>query len=196
MENIGKFVLSSDVSYIFRRSLFYSVTGYDFCKKKYLVFDGYTYHALTNTDIKFYSYEEAINYIKTTIDKNIMLSSLLQKTYDSFRAEKDNSKNELKHLSSAYSESIKQKKFLETYAKQFKGYEYELKKTEKAIRRLNKRFYHYFGENAEEIQKMITTYGNIHQILELIKKISSENDKLNKLEKEMQLFNKKVKIEC
>ena len=161
IKNIGKFIEMKSVRY--STFPFQLVMGYDFIRNNYIVgeidFIPSLYSAassiLSKEKIVFYSLEEVLKLIDDRIEiENKKLSKLNEiVNFNKISSMQENYRNECESIFNAYRESYKQVEILkglikstadEKNSKINKIYKHELSKTQKALRRLDKRYHFFF----------------------------------------------------
>ena len=204
INNIKKFYKPSSCKY--RSDIFEIIVGYDFINQTYISSPlGDTsglYNRIissANTNTRFYTFKEAVAYIDSLIKKEADKLDIINSLKFSLtnKESTENYRNEYLHLFSAFKETNEQIKYLDIYLndaleskseREIKLYRREIAKTHKAIKRLKKRYFYYFGEKAEEIQTLVLKQSylcNIETSLYYIKK------DIEKLEKQKELLIKK-----
>ena len=202
IKNIGKFIEMKSVRY--STFPFQLVMGYDFIRNNYIVgeidFIPSLYSAassiLSKEKIVFYSLEEVLKLIDDRIEiENKKLSKLNEiVNFDKISSMQENYRNECESIFNAYRESYKQVEILkglikstadEKNSKINKIYKHELSKTQKALRRLDKRYHFFFGDKADNVKTIVienTSFRNPYvmrrEILKTIEKYIKQKVKL------------------
>ena len=220
INNIGKLVMkyyhkNREINPFNPPPTFEFIVGYDYLNNAYLTID-FTWwtgnYSKIHNESPFYTVEEALHLLderKTLIEKT--KEDLIEKAffYDKVRenlkqTNKTNYQNEMLHLSNAYYESLRQKHDLEMYisgsSEEYqKMYARELASTEKAIRRLEKRFNFFFGDQAEYVKECIRAAGPHNTMKRSIKILQDNVEKIEKqkqtLVKRAEKFAKKETVE-
>ena len=192
MDKIGKFVLRDTINGIkvnsddvTRKVEFMMVVGYDNLRRKFLatsVTDSFYVYSAVPDYAQFFDLAEALQYI----DKNIAASQERREWWSNNWADKvccdiskANYQNELARLPRAYYESIKQLDYLRRYVKNATYrdmYLREIKGTEKALRRLEKRFKFFFGENMEHMKQCIEAVGPTESETKLVRLLTNNEE--------------------
>lgn len=187
MDKIGKFVLRDTVNGvkvnpddITRKVEFMMVVGYDNLRRKFLatsVTDSFYVYSAVPDYAQFFDLDEALQYI----EKSIAVSRERREWWsNNWKGKvcrdisKANYQNELARLPRAYYESIKQLDYLKRYVNNTSYqdmYLREIKGTEKALRRLEKRFQFFFGESKEYVKQCIAAVGPTESETKLIRKL-------------------------
>ena len=205
INNIGKLVMkyyhkNREANPFNSPPVFEFIVGYDYLNNTYLTIDFTCWisnYSKVHNESPFYSLEEALELLderKTLIEKTV--EDLVKKAffYDQVReslkqTNKINYQNEMLHLSNAYYEALRQKNDLKQYLSGCsedyeKLYSRELRSTEKALRRLEKRFIFFFGDQAEHVKECIRAAGP-HDTMKRSIKILQDNIKKIDKQKEM-----------
>ena len=187
IDKIGKFVLRDavdgikvDSGNVTRKVEFMLVVGYDNLRCKFLatsITDSFNFYSAVPDYAQFFNLEEALHYI----DKSIATSRARREWWSNNWKDKVycdiskvNYQNELARLPRAYYESVKQLEYLRCYvnnAAYHDMYLREIKGTEKALRRLEKRFQFFFGENKEHMKQCIEAVGPTESETKLIRQL-------------------------
>lgn len=195
---IGKLYLENSKNGI---PAFRIISGYDYLSSKYIskyipfIFDSYS---LVEIDEKLYLYslEDAID----LFDKNIKnYTEKLNKIKDIF-----NSLNiinfsynrylEFSYLFNRYIEISNQSKIMgellsnakkQSESKEIKLYSYEFNKTQKALRKINRRLNHFFGNDVDLIKKLIWENPYCKTLTEMMNKFEN---RINRIESEKSRF--------
>jgi hypothetical protein len=162
-----------------REDKFQIVVGYDFINNCYIVSplndNSGLYNKVKSSEVIFYTLQEALDEMDTLIkkenDKIETLKSLVNAVTMKEKIEKQ--PNEWSHLFNIFREVNAQLKFLNIHLKNaekihnkkyIKMYTHEIAKTNKAIRRLHKRYFYYFGNRFQEIEKLVLENDFINNI--------------------------------
>ena len=155
------------------------IVGYDLVLGAYVVknlnsnFDSYSAYRLNNDqEIKTYSISEITQIIEKSIqeennNKAIIALSFTEKLG---RELYNNEKNEVEKLFRSYIEIIKQIEIYSQYANytnikdDAEFYKHHLTKSQKALRRIDKRFFYYFGKRGSSLQKLLIRYSCLRNI--------------------------------
>ena len=192
MDKIGKFVLRDtingikvDSENVARKVEFMMVVGYDNLRRKFLatsITDSFYVYSAVPDYAQFFNLEEALQYI----DKSIAASRERREWWSSkwenqvcCDISKANYQNELERLPRAYYESVKQLEYLKHYVNNtiyHDMYLREIKGTEKALRRLEKRFKFFFGENKEHMKQCIEAVGPTESETKLIRLLTNNEE--------------------
>lgn len=203
MNNIKKFYRQENRKY--NSNIFEVVAGYDFVNKVYIskpygdksgVYNIIQFSK--NKDNKFYTFNEAIEYIDSLIRNETDKMDII-KLIEFVQPDKKNLQNhynECLHIFNALRETTKQIDFLSLYLQEAQKqnkkrevilYTHEIAKTYKAIKRLKKRYFYYFGNKSEEIQDLVLKYNyvkdipsSLHCIRHTIKKLEEQKQLLIK----------------
>lgn len=203
IDNIGKFVEFTPHRYSTSHP-FKIIMGYDFIRNVYIAGEidiiPSLYAAVKplSKDVVFYSLDEALSLIDEKINNENEKISKLEKivNFDKISQMKENHQNEFISIFNAYREICGQINILKKLishtsnprdSKINKLYRHELSKTEKALRRINKRYHFFFGDNAATVQETVlkndfysNPYTTRKQILSAIKKYEDEKMQLRK----------------
>lgn len=214
VNNIGKLAIrnySNKPRTPFSRApIFEFIVAYDYLAEKYLTVDLSVWvHAYSQVNPKspLYTLEEALQCLdehKAMMEQE--KEKLIQRAffYDQVRknlqqTSKVNYQNEMLHLSNAYHEALRQKRDLTMYLSgtnsegYVKMYTQELRRTEKALRRLDKRFNFYFGDNAEYVKECIREIGPYNTMQSGIKVL---NDNMKRVDQQKEsLVRKATKLD-
>ena len=172
---VGKLVQLPSSKYDDNMVVFGVVMGYDFLEKLYIVKTLHTlgghYEKLKTPDgePKTYLASEVIDILNKCIadeeeNKKMLKYSFTDKLGRNLR---NNEANEVKRLFNVYKEILRQIDIYTQYIafaeKSFRSweatlYKHHLSKSQRALHRISKRFYYYFGENGKKIQEILRTY--------------------------------------
>lgn len=177
--NIGKFCLSH--SLFEKGDFFYLITGIDYIENAYIVrkikdfHNIYTAYTLEQIEKEFmiFTYFEAIELINKEVNKyktiydrlNSFMVKVEQKEFH------QNELNELNRIFRAYSESIRQLSLLKIYSEKWSydlHYAFEYQKTKKAVHRLEKRFFYYFGDDAMVVENIVKERLSVDSIVDVL----------------------------
>lgn len=182
------------------------IVGYDFVAKKYVGSDMCDYFNMCSKlpdGLDMYDLDSAVAYIDELLIRVDRARESLAMQYSNYLCvtrdvKRRNYQNELAHLSNAYWESINQLKFFQNYVKDADDsyrelYEHELKATEKAIRRLDKRFKFFFGEDAEAVKACIRESGCRNNMSSALRAFEYQIERLTKQKEHLKQRDNKVK---
>lgn len=203
--NIGKLAIkyyhkNREVTPFSPPPTFEFIVAYDFLNDAYLTID-FTWwtnaYSKNYNDSPFYTLEEALRILdecKAMMEK--AKEELIEKAffYDQVRnnlrdSKRTNYQHEMLHLSNAYYDTLRQKQDMINYMNSASTEEYkemyrrELVATERGLRRLEKRFNFFFGDQAEHVKECIRAAGPYNSMKSGIK-LLCEN--INKIEKHKQ----------
>ena len=174
------------------------VVGYDFVNKVYIVkdmhnlFHGYNILCAAGKELpELYTFEQACAIIDEEIEKEKQKYLILDKQLPETRQKefRSNEATEFARLFNTYKECRNQIGIYQEYliwAEQRHDFETrnlytkELAGAQKALRRLDKRFYYYFGDEAKRVQEIVVGYGYFDDVVHAKSRIA---DLLKRYEK-------------
>ena len=213
-ENIGKlaiknYSLKRESSPFGRPPTFEFIVAYDYLSERYLTIDLSAWaniYSRVSERSPLFTLDEALAHLeKRRAEMVSEKEEIVNRAffYDQVRSDlqqtnKTNYQNEMLHLSNAYHEALRQKKDLQLYLEGASNDEYkkmygkELKATEKALRRLDKRFHFYFGDNAEYVKTCIREIGPYNCMKGGIRALDANIKSLDKQKESLILKYKKI----
>ena len=160
-DNIGKFIYRQRLGgeNIFDLLI---ITGYDYFTERY--YGHYICHGLWGRDEYNYIDTRELDTALTYTDTVDLLNSKINKLqeqindilkfvdrFDISKYEHENERNELQRLQRSYKECVNEKNLYEKLKPYHTEYEKELQRVVKSLKRIEKRFYHYFKADAKDI---------------------------------------------
>lgn len=200
-ENIGKLTIKNfsekPRTAFSRPPIFEFIVAFDYLSEKYLTVDLSMWinaYSQVNPKSPLYTLEETLKCLdehrasmekeKEELVKRAFFYEQVRKNLQ--QTTKVNYQNEMLHLSNAYHEALRQRRDLQMYLRgnnsegYIKMYTKQLKDTEKALRRLDKLFNFYFGENAEHVKECIREIGPYNSMQGGVKMLDANISKLDK----------------
>lgn len=168
---IGKFVILPTTKYDDGITVVAVIMGYDFMENSYIArclkgpYLRYDKVACTE-DLVLYDIASINDILDRGIEDEKYYKSVLNCSFDEKlnRDLYENEKQETEKLFNIYREILRQISIYEDYLRctrrdyEIALYTHHLKKSQRALRRINKRFFYYFGENGVAIQRVLEIY--------------------------------------